>query len=165
MRVRLHLELAGESWRSVWLRPAASFSGCFHFAAGPVWYARARMGLMTGTGPLGRDPAGTFNFEAPSGRALYMEPCLKWVRVDVGGATIADSRRTLLLSESGHQPTYYFPPEDVRADVLEASERHTRCPKKGEASYHTIRVGDHVVENGAWHYPEPLEGAAPLKDL
>jgi uncharacterized protein (DUF427 family) len=94
-----------------------------------------------------------------------MEPCLKRVRVEVGGETIADSRRTLLVSESGHQPVYYFPPEDVRADVLESSDRHTRCPKKGEASYHTIRAGDKVVENGAWYYPEPLEGAAPITGL
>lgn len=124
------------------------------------------MGLMTGTGPLSRDPAGMFNFEAPDpGRALYMEPCYKRVRVVVGGETIADSHRTLLLSESGHQPGYYFPPEDVRTDVLEASDRHTRCPKKGEASYHTIRVGDKVVEAGAWYYPAPLAGAEPLRDM
>jgi len=121
---------------------------------------------MTGTGPLGRNPAGTFNFEPPPpGSALYMEPCEKWIRVVVGGETIADSRRVLLLSESGHQPVYYFPPEDVRSDVLEPSDRHTRCPKKGEASYHTIRVGDTVVEAGAWYYPEPLEAAAPIKGM
>ena len=104
------------------------------------------MGLMSGTGPLGRNPAGTFNFEPPpAGRALYMEPCEKWIRVVVGGETIADTRHALLLSESGHQPVYYFPPEDVRADVLEPSDRHTRCPKKGEASYYTIRAGDSVA--------------------
>ena len=45
----------------------------------------------------------------------------------------------MLLHESGHQPIYYFPPEDVRADVLEPSDRHTHCPKKGDASYYTIR--------------------------
>jgi len=121
---------------------------------------------MTGTGPLSRDPAGSFNFEAPEpGRTLYIEPCYKRVRVVVGGETIADSRHTLLLSESGHQPGYYFPPEDVRPDVLEPSDRHTRCPKKGEASYHTIRVGDKVVEAGAWYYPEPLAGAEPIKGM
>jgi uncharacterized protein (DUF427 family) len=49
--------------------------------------------------------------------------------------------------------------------VLEPSDRHTRCPKKGEASYHTIRAGDKVVENGAWYYPEPIESAAPIKGL
>jgi uncharacterized protein (DUF427 family) len=124
------------------------------------------MGLMSSTGPMGREPAGSFNFEPPApGRALYMEPCLKWLRVEVGGETIADSRRTLLVFESGHQPVYYFPSEDVRADFLEPSDRHTRCPKKGEASYHTIRAGGTVVENGAWYYPEPLESAAPIKGL
>ena len=124
------------------------------------------MGLMSGTGPLGRNPAGTFNFEAPApGQAMYIERSPKWVRVVLGGETIADSRNTLLLQESGHQPVYYFPPEDVRSDVLGPSNRRTRCPKKGEASYHTIRVGDRVEEAAAWYYPEPLEGAQRLKGL
>ena len=121
---------------------------------------------MYGTGPLGRNPAGTFNFEPPApGQALYLEPTPKRIRVQLGGETIADSRRALLLHESGLQPIYYFPPADVRADVLEPSERHTRCPKKGEASYYTLRVGDRVVENGAWYYPDPIHGAPAIKDL
>src|SRR5436305_15351668 len=112
------------------------------------------MGLMTGSGPFGREPAGTFNFEPPSaGKALYLEPTPKRVRVVVGGETIADSRGAYLLHESGHQPIYYFPPEDVRADVLEPSDRHTRCPNTGEASYHTIRVGPNVGAAGAGYYP------------
>ncbi len=124
------------------------------------------MGLMTGSGPFGREPAGTFNFERPEpGRALYLEPTPKRVRVVVGGETIADSRRAMMLHESGHQPIYYFPPEDVREEFLEPSDRHTRCPKKGEASYYTIRVGDHVVDAGAWYYPDPIDGAPPIKDL
>jgi uncharacterized protein (DUF427 family) len=125
-----------------------------------------RMGLMTGNGPLGKNPAGRFNFETPEpGKALYVEPCQKWVRVMLGGETIADSKRTLIVSESGHQPVYYFPPEDVRADLLEPSDRHTRCPKKGEASYHSIRVGDRFEKAAAWYYPEPIEGAEPLRGL
>jgi uncharacterized protein (DUF427 family) len=124
------------------------------------------MGLMTGSGPFGREPAGTFNFEPPPpGKALYLEPTPKRIRVEVGGETIADSRRAMLLHESGHQPIYYFPPEDVRSEALEPSERHTHCPKKGDASYYTIRAGDNVVEAGAWYYPDPLPGAPPIKDL
>ena len=124
------------------------------------------MGLMTGNGPLGRDPAGRFNFEPPApGRALYLDPSPKRIRAVFGGETIADSTRALMLHESGHQPVYYFPLEDVRADLLEPSERHTRCPKKGEASYHTIKVGDQVLEAGAWYYPDPLAEAAWLKGL
>jgi uncharacterized protein (DUF427 family) len=121
---------------------------------------------MTGTGPFGREPAGTFNFQPPPpGRALYLEPTPKRIRVIVGGEAVADSRRAMLLHESGHLPIYYFPPEDVRSDLLEPSDRHTRCPKKGEASYHTIRVGDRVVEAGAWYYPDPIPDAPPIKGL
>jgi len=121
------------------------------------------MGLMTGSGPFGRDPAGAFNFEPPApGRAVYLEPSPKRIRVVVAGETVADSRRAMLLHESGHQPIYYFPPEDVRADLLEPSDRHTHCPKKGEASYHSIRVGSDVVEAGAWYYPDPIVEAPPL---
>jgi uncharacterized protein (DUF427 family) len=124
------------------------------------------MGLMTGTGPLGKQPAGTFNFEPPPpGRALYLEPTPKRLRVEVGGEVIADSRNAMLLHEGGLQPIYYFPPEDVRADVLEPSDRQTHCPKKGDASYYTIRAGGEVVEAGAWYYPDPLPGTPPIKDL
>ncbi len=83
------------------------------------------------------------------------------MRVEVGGETIADSRTAMLLHESGLQPIYYFPPEDVRDDVLEPTDKHTHCPKKGDASYYSIRVGDRVVESGAWYYPEPLPDAPP----
>jgi uncharacterized protein (DUF427 family) len=118
------------------------------------------MGLMYGTGPFGRHPAGEFNFEPPPpGAALYLDPSPKRVRVVVGGETIADSRRAFLLHESGHQPIYYFPPEDVRSELLEQSDRHTHCPKKGDASYWTIRAGGKVVDAGAWYYPETLPAA------
>jgi uncharacterized protein (DUF427 family) len=118
------------------------------------------MGLMYGSGPLGKQPAGTFNFTPPPpGRALYLEPTPKRIRVEVGGQVIADSRRAMMLQEGGAQPLYYFPPEDVRSEFLEPTDRHTHCPKKGDASYYTIRAGGEEVENGAWYYPEVLPGA------
>jgi uncharacterized protein (DUF427 family) len=125
------------------------------------------MGLMYATGPFSRTPAGAFNFDPPpAGSVIYLEPTPRWIRVMVGEETVADSRRAYLLHESGLQPVYYFPPEDVRSDLLEPTDRHTRCPKKGQASYYTIRAGERVVENGAWYYPEVLPGAPPaLKGL
>ncbi len=124
------------------------------------------MGLMTATGPLSARPAGRFNFEPPApGRALYLEPSPKRVRVVVGGQTIADSRRAMLLQEGGHQPVYYFPAQDVRTDVLQRSDHHTHCPKKGEASYWSIQVGDRVVKDAAWFYPSPLPEASFLDGL
>jgi uncharacterized protein (DUF427 family) len=118
------------------------------------------MGLMYGTGPFSSTPAGEFNFSRPpAGSVVYLEPSPRRVRVMVGEETIADSRRAFLLHESGLQPLYYFPSEDVRLDLFEPTEHHTRCPKKGVASYYTIRVGDREVKNGAWYYPEPIDSA------
>jgi uncharacterized protein (DUF427 family) len=124
------------------------------------------MGMMTGNGPLSARPAGRFNFDPPPpGQALYVEPCPKRVRVVFGGETVADSRGVRIVHESGHQPVYYFPPEDVRAEFLLASDRHSHCPKKGDAGYHTIVVGDQMAESAAWFYPEPLTGAEDLRGL
>jgi len=106
---------------------------------------------MYGTGPLSRKAAGEFNFDPPPpGSALYLEPTPKRIRVRIGGETVADL-----------QPVYYFPPDDVRTELLEPTDRHTHCPKKGDASYYTIRAGSKVVPNGAWYYPQPLDSAPP----
>ena len=89
---------------------------------------------------------------------VEVEPTPRRVRVVFNGETIADSRRAVLLRESNLLPVYYFPPEDVRSDLLAPTEQHTRCPYKGEASYWTIRVGDKVSENSMWGYLDPLPG-------
>src|SRR4030095_8593376 len=78
---------------------------------------------------------------------VHVEPSPRRVRVIVGGENIRDSRRVLLLRETGHLPVYYFPPEDVRADLLQPTDQHTRCPFKGEASYWTIPAGDCGAQN------------------
>ncbi len=78
------------------------------------------------------------------------------VRVVFADTTIADSKRVMLLHEFGRLPVFYFPMEDVRMDLMEATEHHTHSPLKGEASYWTIQVGSRVAKNAAWSYPNPL---------
>jgi len=92
-----------------------------------------------------------------TGEVVSVEPTVKRVRVMFGGEVVADSHRTLILFEQGHLPVYYFPLEDVREDLLEPSEKHTTCPRKGEAAYWTLRVGERVVEDVMWGYDEPLD--------
>jgi len=89
---------------------------------------------------------------------VHVEPTPRRVRVTFNGETIADSKRAVLLRETGHLPVYYFPPEDVRQDLLEPTDQHTRCPFKGDASYWSVRVGDRVAENAMWGYLDPLPG-------
>jgi uncharacterized protein (DUF427 family) len=54
------------------------------------------------------------------------------VRVIFAGVTVADSKRVMLLHEFGRLPVFYFPVEDVRMDLMEATDHHTHSPLKGE---------------------------------
>jgi uncharacterized protein (DUF427 family) len=79
------------------------------------------------------------------------------VVVEHDGAVLADSRRPLLLYETGLPVRFYLPPEDVRD--LQPSATRTRCAYKGEA--------EHFSHNGvdvAWVYRAPLFDAPPIKD-
>jgi uncharacterized protein (DUF427 family) len=122
------------------------------------------MALALGSGPFGQERGGTFNFEvtAPGGHVLYFEDCPKRVRAEFGGETVVDSRSVKILHETGHLPVYYFPEQDLRADLLVESEKTTRCPYKGDASYRSVRVGDRVAQDALWSYGEPLEGSPPI---
>jgi uncharacterized protein (DUF427 family) len=76
------------------------------------------MALTLGTGPFGERPGGEFNFDAPREAVSYLEDSPRWIRVRLGGETVADSRRMKLLHRSGKLPVYLFPPEDVRRELI-----------------------------------------------
>jgi uncharacterized protein (DUF427 family) len=63
------------------------------------------------------------------------------VKVRVNGEIVAQTQQPKILFETGLPPRYYIPPEDVREDVLIPSEKSTRCPYKGIASYWSVEVG------------------------
>jgi uncharacterized protein (DUF427 family) len=86
----------------------------------------------------------------------------KRVRVSLAGVTIADSSEALRVEETGHDPVYYFPQKDVRLDLMRATQHHTRCPFKGEASYWTVEVPGRTAENAVWGYLSPYDEAMPL---
>ena len=94
---------------------------------------------------------------------LLALPCPKRVRVLVGAAVVADTLRAVLLLEKGHPPVYYFPPEDVRGDLLTRSETRTTCPWKGEASYRHLTLGERRIEDALWCYGAPLPEALAIE--
>ena len=69
------------------------------------------------------------------------------------------------MFESGLPPRFYLPAEDVRIDLLEPSEKKTRCAYKGVASYWHVRAGDTLHEDLAWAYPEPEGDGRTIRDL
>jgi uncharacterized protein (DUF427 family) len=93
---------------------------------------------------------------------VWVEPTVRRIRARLGGEVVVDSRRALIMFEEGHLPVYYFPLEEVRQDLLEPSAKHTTCPRKGEASYWSIRAGDRVAEDAVWCYPQPIEGCPDI---
>ena len=73
------------------------------------------------------------------------------VKVSLHGQVIAESNRTLVVFETGLPPRWYFPPEDVRQELLSDSDTQTGCAYKGFASYWSVGHAEDV----AWYYPEP----------
>jgi len=119
------------------------------------------MTLSLGSGPLGTQPAGEFNFSlggAPAHR-LYFEPYPRRVRALVGDRVVLDSLRGRLLFESNVPPRLYVPLEDFDASLLERTDSSTHCPFKGDAAYFALAAGDRTIEDAVWTYEEPIESA------
>lgn len=76
------------------------------------------------------------------------------VRID--GVTVADTRRPMMLFETGLPTRYYVAKMDVRLALLERSRSHTACPYKGTADYFHVRTERRLVEDIAWCYEAPI---------
>ncbi|MFJ2790609.1 DUF427 domain-containing protein [Streptomyces sp. NPDC087290] len=94
------------------------------------------------------------------GHLITVEPGTAHVRVVRDGRVLAESRRPLVLRETGCPVRYYLPPGDVRTELLTASDTRTHCPFKGDASYWSLPDAADLV----WAYPEPKPEVAAIKD-
>jgi uncharacterized protein (DUF427 family) len=86
-------------------------------------------------------------------------------RVQVEGQLVAESRRPLVLFETGLPPRYYLRPEEVRLDLLVPHGKKTRCAYKGVASHWSVRAGDALAEAVVWSYTAPDDDAVRIKGL
>ena len=84
------------------------------------------------------------------------------MRVVLGGMTVAETDRPVLLFETGMLTRYYIPKADVRLDLLKPSDTITRCPYKGEAHYYTLAVGNQTFEDIVWYYRYPTTEASKI---
>jgi len=121
------------------------------------------MSLTMRTGPFGAQPAGRFNatLSRPD-PLLYFEPVPARIRALLEGETVVDSRRAMLLHESGHLPVYWFPAGDVRGGLFVASQRREEQRGKGLAAYLDARIGTRTVPEAAWEIERPDESAGFL---
>jgi uncharacterized protein (DUF427 family) len=87
------------------------------------------------------------------------------VRVEINGQVMAQTRRPVLLFETGLQTRFYIPKQDVRMDLLESTDTLTRCPYKGVARYWSARVGDEIFKDIVWSYPAPIPECPKIENL
>lgn len=74
----------------------------------------------------------------------------------------------VVLAESDHtervEGNHYFPPETVKWEHFQQSEKHTLCPWKGTASYYDVVVNGEINKDAAWYYPAPKDAASNIKN-
>jgi len=92
-------------------------------------------------------------------------PSSRHIRIERDGVVLAETDRAKILYETGLPIRYYLPAEDVRVPLRDSALR-TICAYKGEAAYKSVDMPDgSVVDDVVWYYPEPLNDAAPVRDL
>jgi len=123
------------------------------------------MSLTLGLGPFGQRPWGTFGGLDRPDRVAYLEPSPRRVRVVFEGVTVADSARACLLYETGFLPSYYFPVDDVRTDLLIEVEPGRTSPLLGRARSWTVRVGERTAPGAAYGWWDPPSEAPPVNGL
>jgi uncharacterized protein (DUF427 family) len=75
----------------------------------------------------------------------------------VGETVVADAASEAVVNIEGNA---YFPPDSVVAGVLRNSSTPYTCPWKGKAQYHDVVIGETVLKDKAWSYPNIKESAA-----
>ena len=88
------------------------------------------------------------------------------VRVELGGAVLAESDAPVMLFETGLPPRYYLDRSDVRFEHLRPTDTVTQCPYKGRTSgYWSAVIGDEVQTDIAWTYDFPAREVSPIAGL
>ncbi|MDT0677124.1 DUF427 domain-containing protein [Autumnicola musiva] len=72
---------------------------------------------------------------------------------------IAESNEIKIVEDN-----HYFPMSSVKQEYLEKSNKHTRCPWKGKASYFHIKINGNINKDAAWYYPKASFAAKPIEN-
>jgi uncharacterized protein (DUF427 family) len=90
--------------------------------------------------------------------AVRVERGAKRIRAYLGGELVADTIRPLLVWEVPYYPTYYFPAEDVRGELLHADGALVHSPSRGDGEALTLTAGGREAPGAAVRYEDsPME--------
>lgn len=97
-------------------------------------------------------------------RPPRVEETHKYIQVFFNGVSIATTCAAKRILETSHPPVYYIPLVDTRFECFFPTEKSSFCEFKGIARYFTIRVQGREALEAAWHYPNPRQPYAAIKD-
>ena len=99
---------------------------------------------------------------ATGAHRITTRPSSRHVRVEHDGHVLAETTDAVELDETGLPTRYYLPREDVRMELLEASDTTSHCPFKGDATYFSAPG----ARDSFWVYETPdKEAAQPVAAL
>jgi len=110
--------------------------------------------------PTGPGQESVWRFPRPA----VAEPSDRQIRIEHRGVLVADTVSAVRTLETSHPPSWYVPPADLTPGVLRRSERRSFCEWKGHAVYWHLAVGDVLLHDVAWSYPDPSRSFAILRD-
>ncbi|UJR11543.1 hypothetical protein I4U23_015723 [Adineta vaga] len=90
-------------------------------------------------------------------RPPAVEPVQARLTVTYNQLVLADTIKAIRIVETGHPPTYYIPPEDVKQQYLIRNDKSSYCAYKGIASYYDFTPPDNqpIVKSRIWSYGNP----------
>lgn len=87
-------------------------------------------------------------------RPPRLETVSSRIEVYLGETIVARTTRAVRILETHHAPTYYIPPDDIRAE-LRPVPGGSLCEWKGRARYFDVHCDARIVNRAAWCYPSP----------
>lgn len=87
------------------------------------------------------------------------------VVVSIDGVVLAESHKPTVLYETGVPARFYLPLTDVNLELVQPNERTASCPYKGDSTFFSAQIGDHLVADIAWTYAFPRPESTPIAGL
>ena len=96
-------------------------------------------------------------------RPAICQPFEGKVKIFVNNNLLASSAKAWRVLETSHPPTFYFPPEDIKINLLKKNSKKTLCEWKGIASYYDYSQKKEKIDCLGWSYDNPSSKFLPIK--
>ncbi|MDW6023615.1 DUF427 domain-containing protein [Mesorhizobium sp. BAC0120] len=93
---------------------------------------------------------------------IEIEPYDGTVTVTFSSAIVASTKRAKIVQEAGHEPVLYIPFDDIYFEFLHKTDRSSRCPVKGTASYWRVSAVGETADDFMWAYETPNPAAQSI---